>query len=174
MANGDQVAGMNRRSDGVNFEGRITALEISIPNLEKEIHNLTRSHEDSTRVIFRKLDDMSTAASLNRPMDAKVVGAVITIALFVISGFFSVVGYGYSKDIDRIERALGRDHDLLVEHILSGGHVAMKARMEQSQEDRALLKAWVRKHDEKVGGINSKQDSDIQALEREVFGNHAE
>lgn len=165
----DQKAFGNRKTD-MDVISRVSTLEGHVERFHEDIRGLNQSLTDFAHETRQSLQDIARKASENKPIDAKIIGGVITVALFIVSGFFSVVGYGYSKDIDRIERVLERDHDLLVEHILSGGHVAMQARMSQSESDRNHLKSWVREHNEKVGGINSKQDAVIEALEREVFG----
>ncbi len=177
----------NRASDHINHEGRIVSLETSLDQFQREMHRLVESTDQSFRDLFKKIDSIHDEAAANRPVDARYVTGFLTIGMFIISGFFSVVSYGYSKDIERMERNLVRerlerheeiteirriqdkDHEITLAHILKGGHVGVQTSLEFLKSEVADGKRWRQEHDEKVGGINSSQDAHIDAIERKVF-----
>jgi hypothetical protein len=137
--------------------------------IHEDMQSLIHSQDTFAHEVRASIHDLVTNASSNKPMDIKVIGSIITIALFVVSSFVSVIAYGYSKDITRGEsgqmelrfelRDIRKD---LTSHMLRGGHVGLENRMAHQEGITERTQDWMLEHDRH----DSNMASDIRALQQ--------
>ena len=159
----------NRGGDA-DVISRVSTLEGHVERFHEDIRGLTINLAEFAQETRKSLNQIAGKASENKPIDIKIFGMAMTGCFFILSGFFSLVSYGYSKDITRLETAQSRDHEIVISHILKGGHVGMEARMKYVERDIEAASQWRHHHDDNELGEIARQASEIDAIQRDLYG----
>lgn len=144
------------------LNSRVTALETNMDRIHSDMQALLQSQENFAHEVRDSIHDLTKSSSSNKPMDLKVVGSIVTIALFIVSSFVSIIGYGYSKDITRIETTQAALRNTMTSHMLIGGHMGIDKRMDHQEKESERTKDWILQH----GHHDAEMASDIRALQQ--------